>query len=438
MKTTVRRRLVPMAAVSMAAIGCLAACSTASGSGSSAASASGSSAASASGSAAAAIAPATVAASGCGSLPGALPPSPDGSLSTLSPALQKAYLGSTDPVVKSAWADSQPVKGPWKIGYTGFPADDPIDDEYLAEFQKDFNEAKAAGLVTGSLDVELLPDPTSMTPAGQVQLYQTMVRNGDNGIILQALSAPAMTSVVTAAGKQGIVTSSFNPIDSPYAISTQVSFYQDAGNAAAAVLKQLGGKGNVLIVRGIPGAAPDTDGYAGIQAALKECPGVTVVGSVTAQFSDATAKSAVETFLASHPGQIDAVLTTGGAATGVINAFQQTGRTIPLVTGNGATAGFFTYWNEHKGSYSPAATVGSPSQQADAVWDSLIRTLAGNDPRVNVIDPPSVLVNSGNFSSFVQAGQSDTSTNIVPAVASAPYLTTAYLDQFYAKPGQPG
>jgi ribose transport system substrate-binding protein len=73
----------------------------------------------------------------------------------------------------------------------------------------------------------------------------------------------------------------------------------------------LGGKGNVLIVRGVKGSAPDQEMYEGQMQALKQYPGIKIVGEVYGQATTAVAQSAVSNILPSLL-QVDAVLTQGG------------------------------------------------------------------------------------------------------------------------------
>lgn len=374
--------------------------------------------------------PAHLSDSGCGALPGALPNDPDGTLDGLPDEIKTGYEGLGEDLSGSPWSSIQANKGPWKIGVSMLPDDNSINHAYLTQLKVRFDEAKKAGLVEGDLVVAAM---TEYNPAQQLQTYQSLIDAGVDGIVLQAMSGPTMAESVDTAGAQGIVTASFGGVPSVYSVTSQASFYQDSGTAAAATLGQLPDHtGNVLIVNGIEGIDPQVKGRAGVDAALGECPDVTVVGEVSAAFTDPTAKQAVQTFLASHPGQIDAVLQLGGMATGTINAFQQVGRDVPLVTMNGASAGALSYWFTNKDTYSPAGTAGAPPQQADAVWDALIRTLAGGAPKSDVLALPSVLVTSDNVGDIVEAG-TDESSDASPK-ASIPYVTDENFDLYFERP----
>jgi ribose transport system substrate-binding protein len=384
----------------------------------------------------ASVSAASLATEGCGSLPGALPADPDGVLAGLSDDVLRGFHGAEVELKASAWADVAENEGPWKIGYSALPITGSINQAYLDQFEKRFDEAKKQGLVEGKFEVNLMPDPTSMSPAQQLQGYQSLVSRGVDAIILQPFSPAGMTSAVDEAGAAGIVTGALSPVNSAYAVNSMVTFYQDAGSAAAATLGQLkDGKGKVLVVHGFEGIDPEIQGFNGVTAALGECPDVEVVGEISAAFTNATAKTAVQNFLASYPGEIDAVVQMGGMATGIINAFEQVGRPIPLVAGNGISAGALAYWSQNADSYSPAGVAGSPEQQADAVWDVLIRTLAGKGAKTNVMALPPTLITSDNVDDFTVDGADTTSD--ASMAQGAPYSTPEILDEFFAKAGTP-
>ncbi|MGP6170041.1 substrate-binding domain-containing protein [Microbacterium sp. A196] len=376
-----------------------------------------------------AVSTAQLAASGCGSLTGPLPNDPDGLLAGYPEDIQAAFQGVGMDLGKSAWADLPESEGPWKIGLTMLPLATAINQAYHDQLQKRFDEAKEQGLVEGDLVVNLMSE---FNPAQQLQTYQQLVGAGVDGILIQPMSGQTMASAVDAAGEDGIVTASFATLPSTYAVTAHDNFFHDAGAAAAATLGQLpDGTGKVLIVNGIEGVDPQVQGREGVDAALEACPDIEVVGEVAAAFNDPSAKEGVQTFLASYPGEIDAVLQLGGMATGSIAAFQQVGREVPLVSMNGATAGALSYWIDNKDTYSAAGVVGDPVQQADAVWDTLMRTLAGASPKSNYISLPPVLINNDNLAEIAEPGGDYSSEAL--AGTGVPYFTDEILDQYFAK-----
>jgi len=82
---------------------------------------------------------------------------------------------------------------------------------------------------------------------------------------------------------------------------------ESAYNVAKRFLEVLGGKGNVVILEGVPGAQVATDRKAGIDRAIKENPNVKVLASQTAQFSRVEGMRVMENLLQQFP-KLDGVL----------------------------------------------------------------------------------------------------------------------------------
>ena len=91
----------------------------------------------------------------------------------------------------------------------------------------------------------------------------------------------------------------------------------------------MGDKGNVLEMQGIPGVPASDQCLKGADKVFAECPGIKVAGKPVGQFQPAVGKAQTLQFLSSHPGNVDGAYQVGGMATGIIQAFQQTGRKVP-------------------------------------------------------------------------------------------------------------
>lgn len=374
---------------------------------------------------------ATLADSGCGALPGELPTDAAGILSAFPEDVQAGYIGSAGPVLAPGELDLP--EAPWKIGYASFPDYNAINHAYITQFTKRFEEAKADGLVEGSLDNQAM-DPNSMSPATQIQNFNTLVSNGNDAILMAAMAPAAYTQMVDEAGADGVLTFSFTPFpDATYGFGAGASFYTDAGVPAAAVLNSIGGKGHVVVVHGLQGVDPETYGALGIEAALGECSDITV-DHVNADFTDAGAKTAMQKYLASHPGQIDAVLHVGAMSTGIIQSFVDAGRDVPPVTMNGANSGALAWWAENKDTYSTAGSAAAPEQQADMVWDAMIRTMQGESPVITTMTVPTTLVNNDNLSEILVDGAKPLESTD-PMGSGIPYFTDEQMDVFFSNAG---
>ncbi len=246
----------------------------------------------------------------CGTVPTVEPNDPDGLLDGLSEDIQTAFNGWPDLIEASAWADleSQVADGPITVGYLQQDSGSPAAAALREEIERLFEESKAAGEVA-ALIIET-PGGTGgdVTAADQVRSYEQLVSKGADIIIAQPLSGEALVAAVNSAGEKGVPTVSFTGyIASPYALNITPNPFDAVAQAVARGVELIGGEGNALIVQGIEGMTVNTSSVAAAEQVLAYCPDITVVGKPAGSFNDPGAKSAVVTFLASHPEQIDLV-----------------------------------------------------------------------------------------------------------------------------------
>src|SRR6201989_3212547 len=123
--------------------------------------------------------------SSCGTAVAVGPKNPDGVYSSLSPELKKIYTSYPDDLIASPWATTKiTAKPPWKIGYVAFAITNPYNQHVLDGLKQQFADAKAAGLVTGSLVTNIPATMAASTAEQQISAIQQMVRQRVNAIIL--------------------------------------------------------------------------------------------------------------------------------------------------------------------------------------------------------------------------------------------------------------
>jgi len=105
--------------------------------------------------------------------------------------------------------------------------------------------------------------------------------------------------------------------------------------AARALIAGLGGKGDIVVIEGSPGAPTARDRAVGLRQALAEAPAVRVLGSGAGAFQQPPARLAMARLLAEHP-HIDGVWTGNDLmAFGALDALAEAGRTAQVVGING-------------------------------------------------------------------------------------------------------
>lgn len=372
----------------------------------------------------------------CGALPATTAADPDGVLTGLSEEAMEGFKNYPHEVHASKWQDLEAKEGPLKIGYVSIALMNDYNNNALKTTEAHIVEYSKEGLVDSTLLKGIPADAASQTPAEQIKLYNQLVDQGVDGIILGPLSGDAMADAVTAAGEKGIPTVALNTyIPSEYAISTVINPYLQGIDPAASTLEQLDGKGSVLIVRGIPGETNDAAVYPGFTALLENCPDMKLAGEVVGGYSNATAKAEIMKFLASHPGQIDMVFSGGVMGPGIVSAFEQSGREVPPISFSGLQAGDSAWWNSKKEDYSAFGTVGSGNQTADLAWRVMIRTLTGQAPKFDTVVTPAQLITNDTIGGLAPSG-GDLNTAGEVGETSDTLISDEVLDQFFAKPSE--
>ena len=109
--------------------------------------------------------------------------------------------------------------------------------------------------------------------------------------------------------------------------------------------EQLGGKGNVVILEGVPGTSTSDLRTKGAKDAFS--PGITVLAQQPADWDYAKGKKVMEDFIAAYP-QIDGIYSQGGAMSlGALEALQAAGKPLVPVPSEGNN-GFLKFWLENQ------------------------------------------------------------------------------------------
>lgn len=324
----------------------------------------------------------TSAAATCGAVPKVAPDDPKGLLKKLNmPAAQLAtYNGWSNPILPSAWAHWKPKhKPPYKI-------------VAITDITNSTNAAISSGIlndlrhskIVGKVISYTLPSATDVT--GQLQQYEAAVQQHPDLIIFEPLSPTAALADVTAAGKEGIPTVSvFNDVATPYAVSVAANPYVAGAYTASALATALGGKGNILQVLGAPTAQTTVLEQQAWEKVFSECPGIKLVGQDYGFFSTALAKTLTLQWLTTNTEPVNGAIESGAMALGVLQAFQQAGRPIPVIGQIGGLQGVAQYWKAHQPSYKWAATLGGAGQLAGETVTLATRILAGQGPKINFV-----------------------------------------------------
>jgi ribose transport system substrate-binding protein len=184
----------------------------------------------------------------------------------------------------------------------------------------------------------------------QISDVQDLIARGVDGIVLSPHSNTAFVSVLKDAKENNIPVATYNNniTEGANLLVAQVTppFKEWQRQTTEWLAKAMGGKGNVIVLRGIAGTPVDGYEWDGAKEILDQNPGIKVICTEYANWDYGAAKTAVQNCLANHP-EVNGVLSVGDAMTwaaGEVLANQGYDITkIPMV-GIGGGNGAFKWW----------------------------------------------------------------------------------------------
>jgi ribose transport system substrate-binding protein len=264
----------------------------------------------------------------------------------------------------------------------------------------------------------------------QVADFNQMVEKKVAAIVYEPLSSTAFTTAVQNAASAGIPSISLlNSVGSADTISVGANDWLQGAQMAAQVVKDIGGSGSVLDVHGISGVGIDIAAYNGVHAVFAECPKISTNDTIYDQFSDATAKSDVQTYLETHPATIAAAITSGSGATGVLEGFQAAGRAVPEIANDSLEDGELAYWGQHAPAYKGVGITATPPQIAVATMDIIKALFSGEGVKISAIVLDTPLVTDANVSQWYTSSMTTTSTGNAGGPASLNVLPASELSE---------
>ncbi len=160
-------------------------------------------------------------------------------------------------------------------------------------------------------------------PAEQIADIRNLISAGANN---------ALNAVIAQANARGIkVVSVDQRVSAPSAHNVTNDQVAYGRLGAEWLFKKMGGKGNVVEMRGIAGVPADTDRHTGFTLALKKYPGIKVVKSTFMGWNFATAGKQMLDILNSGV-KVDGVWNSGADYT-VITAFKTAGKPLVPIVG---------------------------------------------------------------------------------------------------------
>jgi ribose transport system substrate-binding protein len=151
----------------------------------------------------------------------------------------------------------------------------------------------------------------------QIQQINGMVQAGAKAIVIYPISPTALNQVVKAACAKGVHIFTYDAeITEPCAHNVHIDQELAGRSAAEWLVKQLGGKGNVVYMSGVPGTSTDTQRTKGTMDVFAKHPDIKVLAQGVGMWSQAVTRTEMSKILATHAwDKIDGVLVQAGCYT---------------------------------------------------------------------------------------------------------------------------
>ena len=294
----------------------------------------------------------------------------------------KDKIDAQQPIGPSAYRDFKPKKGPpWTIGYASSYAGNTWRANALEHLETDIvPKWKKLGLIK-----DLIVTQSNLKDSTQIQQMRQLVDRGVDALIICCSNPTALNETVKYAYDKGVpVFSMTGYVTSPYAVNSSTNFVVTGNEMGEWLVDEIGKKGNVLVVEGIPGTSTSNSLDRGIKLGLATAPDVKIAGDVAGMWTDQVAQAEVQKWLANHPGDLDGVVVQSAAELGVLRALEQSGRKMPPVA-IGGEEGALCYWR-HNPKYVSAAIQGwPPADEMELMWNVMMRTMQGQGPKIQSI-----------------------------------------------------
>ncbi|MBU4528018.1 MAG: ABC transporter substrate-binding protein [Desulfomicrobium sp.] len=239
----------------------------------------------------------------------------------------------------------------------------------------------------------------------QIQQINAMVQQGADAIVVFPISPTALNQVVKNACDKGVKVFAYDAeITEPCAYNIHIDQTEAGRVTAEWLVDKLNGKGNIIVMTGVPGTSVDTQRTAAAKEVFAKYPDIKVVGEAVGMWSQAVARTELSKILATQNwNDINGLWMQVGCYTA--NAMQmEAGKTpdqlLPCA-GEGANGGrvqMLPVGTEVEGASGPYAPLGaprisyaSPPYSGGLALKLAVEALEGKDvPKLTILPLPLV------------------------------------------------
>ena len=342
-------------------------------------------------------------------------------------------MDSAQPLDESAFRDWKSERSPpWTIGYASTYAGNTW---RKGAMERLMNEIKPKWQELGLLN-DIIVTQSNLKDSLQIQQIRQLVDQGVDAIIICCSNPTALNQAIEYAFDRGVPVFSFTGYTtSPLSVNSSVNYHQAGYEVGTWLADEIGGKGNVLVVEGIPGYSASDSQNRGVLDGLSQYPDIKVVGQIAHMWTSQVGQAETQKWLATHPGQLDGVAVQSSGETGVLQAFLQSGRDVPPMS-IGGEMGALCYWRNNPDYISGAIQTWPPGDDIELGWNIMMRTLQGQGPKIQSVLVPSQVIDIDDVKAMMGEDCDRNSTSWYN-VGVETWGGSDYLDNFFLRPANP-
>lgn len=273
-------------------------------------------------------------------------------------------------------------------------------------------QAEAANMVKAMADHKNFADKVDLNvqvagPNAQRQIQQinSMVQAGADAIVVFPISPTALNQVVKNACDKGVIVIAYDAeITEECAYNVHIDQYEAGRVTAEWLVDKLGGKGNIVVLTGVPGTSVDTQRTEAAKEVFAKHPDIKIIAEAPGMWSQAVSRTELSKILATQSwDDIDGLWLQVGCFTAnamQLEAGKKPEELLPCA-GEGANGGriqMLPLGTEVEGASMPYAPLGaprisyaSPPYSGALALKLAVKKLEGGDiPKLTVLPLPVV------------------------------------------------
>lgn len=227
--------------------------------------------------------------------------------------------------------------------------------------------------------VELIINSSGPDVQKQIAAIDDMISQKVDAILINPVSATALNPVIAQATRRGIVVVDFDQnVTSEKAYKVTANFIAMGEAHAQFIADALGGKGNVIINRGVAGFEADTNMYKGNMNVFRKYPGIHVVAVVYGKWDDGVSQAELTKALTAHP-DVQGIINQAGEY-GALQALINLKHSLNIaMTGEGSN-GWRLAMAKYKDQGLKGLSLGEPPMSSALALKTAVEVLEGKHP----------------------------------------------------------